>query len=356
MSAISLFNILNIITIPFRKIGLWFAKQWKNHRKLCIAIIVICIILLSIFVLTQLANADAFDNQRGNAATHKKASDNVNDTISSISNVVNVIADIGEWPNMLMSAANDNLKTINSGQLTNDFGNLFGTNSQAYEFVKVAKDTVVNFAAYSVLAIIFLVQTVKIANKFEQNGVMPEFKEIIFLFVGLMIFKFIIDNSLDFCNEIYTGFVGLDQQLQNHLSFSDPGSIFPSFAADKGSYITNLFIGIIAFFVSLIAEVVSYFSVFARAIQIYLFTIFAPIPLAMLGADETRQFGVGFIKNYVALCLAGTIMVISILFFPLMVGAIGNNGGNVAEALGICCVFVASLGKAGSWAKEILGS
>ena len=35
----------------------------------------------------------------------------------------------------------------------------------------------------------------------------------------------------------------------------------------------------------------------ARAIQLYVLAMLAPIPLSLMALDETRQVGVGYIKN-----------------------------------------------------------
>lgn len=115
---------------------------------------------------------------------------------------------------------------------------------------------------------------------------------------------------------------------------------------------------------------------------------FSPIPLALLGFEETRQSGISFLKNFCAACLAGAIMMFLFAAYPLiltsMTASLGvgdlnqlvnadssvNVTGVVDSALeyafapllgllmfiGLSILLIVGLVKAGSWAKEILGS
>lgn len=126
----------------------------------------------------------------------------------------------------------------------------------------------------------------------------------------------------------------------------------------------------------------------ARAIQLYVMAAFSPIPLALLGFEETRQSGISFLKNFCAACLAGAIMMFLFAAYPLiltsMTASLGvgdlnqlvnadssvNVTGVVDSALeyafapllgllmfiGLSILLIVGLVKAGSWAKEILGS
>ena len=48
----------------------------------------------------------------------------------------------------------------------------------------------------------------------------------------------------------------------------------------------------------------------ARTLQIYIMAAFVPIPISLLALDKTRQMGVGYLKNFAAVCLAGVIILV----------------------------------------------
>lgn len=59
---------------------------------------------------------------------------------------------------------------------------------------------------------------------------------------------------------------------------------------------------------------------------------FAPIPLAFLGMDATRQIGLGYLKSFGAVCIAGVIILVLLISFPLVLG--GLTGANPGTAPG----------------------
>ena len=65
----------------------------------------------------------------------------------------------------------------------------------------------------------------------------------------------------------------------------------------------------------------------ARAIQLYVMAAFAPIPLSLMALDETRQMGVNYIKNFMSVCLAGIIILVLLVSFPIVLG--GLNAASV---------------------------
>ena len=129
----------------------------------------------------------------------------------------------------------------------------------------------------------------------------------------------------------------------------------------------SLLIGIVAYIVALVVA-------FARAWQIYVYAAFSAIPVALLGFDETRQMGLNFLKNFVAACLAGAIMVFLLTAYPYIIsGTLSPTGDditimtlvdatlggdtllNLLMFLAISVVLIMGLLKSGSWARDILG-
>ena len=49
----------------------------------------------------------------------------------------------------------------------------------------------------------------------------------------------------------------------------------------------------------------------------YVMAAFGPIPLSLMALDDTRQIGVGYLKNFTAVCLAGLIILIPVSYTHL---------------------------------------
>lgn len=255
------------------------------------------------------------------------------------------------------------LGNIQTGSLTAGFTDLFG-NPNVYEVVKSIHKTVISTLAYSVLAIVYLVQLVRIANKLDGNAAVPGLKEVIFLMIFFVIGKFIIDNSLVFCGVIYDGFNELTIMIQNNASGQVSQSFTLADAAknDLGKALSSFLLSILIWFTALAATVITYVVILGRSIQAYVYVMLSPIPLAMLGAEETRSYGMGFIKNFVALCLTGAIIAITLIIWTLAAaafsgGEIGSDNGPLVgiQTLALCFLLCLSMVKSSGWARDILG-
>ena len=137
---------------------------------------------------------------------------------------------------------------------------------------------------------------------------------------------------------------------------------------DIPSLIAMLVVSLISWVVVLAAYVVALVVCWARALQLYIMAAFAPIPLAFLGMDATRQIGLGYLKSFGAVCIAGVIILVLLISFPLVLGGLtGANPGTGTPAdavangltyalqyLAMCVLLILALVKSGSWARDIV--
>ena len=265
---------------------------------------------------------------------------------------------IKDLTNSILSAASDNFNAISILSITNSFDELFeGTN--AYKTMMDVQASLVKSLAYAILTIVILVQLVRIANRLDGAAAVPGVKEVIFLLIFFVVIKFVIDHSVEFCAAFYDGTVSFIKNMPSFDASPDAGW---EMTADKlgltgagGCFLALLVI----LPVSAIALVVGYFVVIARNLQIYIYAVFACIPLALLGAEETKQYGMGFIKNYVALCLTGIIIVLILIMYPLLTQSVVNANeagiGVAAQQIAVSALFIFAMMKSGGWAREILG-
>lgn len=268
--------------------------------------------------------------------------------------------------------------------ISGKFSTLFGSET-VYSLVASVHGSAIVPLAESILALFMLVQLVKISQKVDANATLPTVKEIVFLAVMYVIFHWTIQHSLeittaifDEINKIVTSFNGNDsvtasQYMDAALDWSELkledvkiGNCFLLIIMALFSYLS----GFIGFIIALLMSM-------ARALQLYVFASFSPLPVSLLGFEETRQMGIGFFKNFCAVCLAGAIMMFLFLAYPaILTSSISTLGSSdltsmitsdltdsgvtviLALATWLTCTILFCMGliKSGAWAKELLGN
>lgn len=286
----------------------------------------------------------------------------------------------------------------NTSFITGTLSTLFG-NETVWGFVTGIHQTLVIPLAESILALFMLVQLVKISQRIDSTATLPAVKDIVFLAVTYVLMHWLIVNSLDIMSAIYTefnniassGLLGSANPDGNWEPAVDLSSIEDWSGADMGACFALLIVALLSVLTGLVGYVIAIVVALARGVQIYVMATFSPIPLSLLGFDETRQMGVGFLKNFCAACLAGAIMMFIFAAYPYISTAVLtsiNSGGTSATtpaallsatvvevvtgsgvaATGVFAGFLGILSwvagtvllivgvvKSGSWAREVLG-
>ena len=283
------------------------------------------------------------------------------------------------------------MKIGSSDMLSAPFDSLLGVST--YELTKTIHQTAVIPIAESILALFMLVQLVKISQRIDATATLPAVKDIVFLAVVYVLIHWFIVNSLDIMQAIYK--IAVDNIIpeigtaQSNTGFFN-GELTTSNIHDStwdeltiGGCFLTLCASILSVIGGVVAYMVAFIVAYARAWQIYAMAAFSSIPIALLGFDETRQMGIGFLKNFAAAVLAGAVMMFLLVIYPLalstMTTASGVTGGAsilflisipaggtaslasasvliLLEFLAITFLLIIALIKSGAWAKEILGS
>lgn len=291
------------------------------------------------------------------------------------------LANFGDWVQDLfktgvqweLNTAIDNLNDIGANSIvTSKFADFFTDNGEItnaagetvtiYSLCKNVATSIVNPVASDILALVMLVQLVKISQKVDASATLPTVKEIVVLAVMFVVFTYLINHSFEICRSMYNGILNqIITPINEYASDATANPIDLGLDSyEPGQLICALLVGFIVLAVSMVASVVAYFIAYARAIQIYIMAAFSPIPLALMGFEETRSFGINYLKNFLALCLAGAIIVLILIMFPLVLNAaIGLGGddlmGHCIDCMVVSILLVASLIKSGSVARDILG-
>lgn len=268
------------------------------------------------------------------------------------------------------------LKSIGyDGILAAGFDSMLGTagNTTMYSLVHGVWQVAILPIGCGVLGFVFTIKLIQISQKMDGNASLPGVKEVVFLLVFFAVFLFLIQNSFDLMASIYSITKLAIERVIN--MFGTGGAIDLNAVSivttddDVAALVAMLIVALISWVVVLVAYIVALVVSWARAIQLYLMTAFSPIPLALMGTEDTRQIGIGYVKNFVAVCLAGIIILVLLISFPIILGGlnaanpgtgtpidgIANGLTYALQYLAMCILLILSLVKSGSWARDIVG-
>lgn len=272
-------------------------------------------------------------------------------------------------------------QTLDARFISGPFNELFGT-TEPYGVIKDFYQAGVIPVAHAILGLFMLMQLIKISQRIDATSTLPAVKDIVFLVVTYCILSYFIDNALDLVSAIYGIFNDLVGNVSDKLqskNWYEPGiEMTKDDAADAtfGGCFLLLIFGLISWVVGLVFYAISMVVALGRSVQLYVYAAFSPIPISLLGFEETKQIGIGYLKNFAAAALAGVVMVLIFYLYPHLVTALAVSGGlGKAEMLGlaqgvetfdsfgviiktIAVLITTMMGlvKSGSWAKEILGA
>lgn len=261
---------------------------------------------------------------------------------------------------------------MDNAPMSQEFGNLIGGN--LYGLMSSIHQTAVIPVGESLLALFMLVQLVKISQRIDATATLPAVKDVVFLAVTFVIMHWVIVNSLGIVSSIYDIFNAIMPRIGSASSTVqlirgtlDVDGLDPALlqvGKAVGIYLLSLLVHLTGLLTYIIVFVITY----ARAWQIYVLAAFSPIPLALLGFDETRQMGIGYLKNFASACLAGLVIMFLLKAFPIAITSVTESIGpgdlfedsfnallSVLLWVGTPILLCFSLIKSGAWAKEILG-
>lgn len=261
------------------------------------------------------------------------------------------------------------------GVLSASFDTMLGSSGGVgmYDIVHGVWESAVLPIGCGVLSFVFTVQLIKISQRMDGTASMPAVKEVVFLLVFFAVFTFLLQHSFEIMQALYevtriaiqrvTALFGTGGAIdlgQNPIVTEDE---------DVAALIGMAVVAIVSWVVVIVAYIVALVVSWARAIQLYLMAAFSPIPLALMGLEDTRHIGIGYLKSFVSVCLAGVIILVILISFPIVLAGLNavNAGTGTAldgivgglsyalQYLGICILLILSLVKSGAWARDVMG-
>lgn len=280
-----------------------------------------------------------------------------------------------DWCNWIFAAQTDVMRSLGAnGVLSAPFETMLTSAGDVsmYDIARGVWQVAVLPIGCGVLGLVFTLKLIEISQRMDGNQSLPGVKEVVFLLVFFAVFLFLIQHSFDLMAAIYE-VIGLAIDRVEGV-FGTGGALDMTAVSivtgddDLSALLALLIVAVISWLVVLIAYIVALVVCWARAIQLYIMAAFSPIPLAFLGFDQTRQIGLGYLKSFGAVCIAGLIILILLISFPVILGgivavnpgtgtpidAIANGLTYALQYLAMCILLVLSLVKSGAWARDIV--
>ena len=348
-------NIIPNLSFFPRTANLFFSNIFFKNKKIVLFLLVLP--LVAVLVAPKVALADDDSDWVKN--------------IPIIGGVVDFASDPGGWitdrfaegAEFFFNDGLQNIKTTSTKSiLGKSFNNLLGKKTGTfYSTVSFVNKSVVMPTAASILSLVMLIQLIKISQRIDGTATLPAIKDIVFLIIYATIFIWLLKNSLKICAGAYDLFnemIGkINQSTVDELkTVTIADSCKESFGAVIGIWVQSMIFDLITIIIKGSVSVMCYM----RAMQLYVMAAFSPLPFALLGFDETKNYGVSFCKNFLATCLAGVIILFAMGLFPNLLS--GFSGGEISGFKGdmwsSVCASVALMLiviKSGTIARDVFG-
>jgi hypothetical protein len=261
------------------------------------------------------------------------------------------------------------------GVLSKPFDRMLGTAGEVtlFDMARGVWRAAVLPIGCGVLSMVFTVQLIHLSQRMDGNASMPAVREVVFLLVFFAVCLFLVQNSFELMRAVYE-VVRLAITRSTAL-FGTGGAMDLSAVSivtdedDVAALLAMVVVALVSWLVVVVAYVVALVVTWARAIQLYVMAALSPIPLSLLGLDETRHMGVGYIRQFASVCLAGLIVTVLLVAFPVVLGGLNAASAGTGtpidslvgglsyalQYLAMCVLLVLSLAKSGAWARDVLG-
>jgi hypothetical protein len=263
-----------------------------------------------------------------------------------------------------------------SSILTRDFS--AGISDTFFQFISQLLENAIQPLAYMLLALFFLTELSRISMRIESAGGTSGLgAEIVFkTLFRFAIFKLVLDSVPVILRGMYAISVYLIGKIDavsaaiNSNADTAANIVKPSLeiilTGVSGAMFFQMLTAIIMLAVVILTFVATKYAqllMMVRWIEIYLFYVFSPLPMATLADSELSQIGKGFLRNFAAKCFHGTVLYMVLKFFPLIYKALSLDVQTSSDVISECfkialyaVAMVVSISASNRWAKTITGA
>lgn len=197
---------------------------------------------------------------------------------------------------------------------------------------------------YTILALFFLLELVRCSTKVESagGGASMGVQMIFGVLVKLALCKLVMDNTAVLMGGIFDGMNYLTRQLATVCSVTVDPTLLQLPLGSAELLILNLTIvggvpylilGLVVLLLVAFVWLRSRLMIYLRFIEAYLYLIVAPVPLATLPGEEWSQIGKSFLKSFAAVAIQGTLLYLTLSFYPVLVSALVQNVVNLGDTI-----------------------
>ena len=233
------------------------------------------------------------------------------------------------------------------------FEGLLAGQGSAHVYAKAAQmygSGVARSIASTLLALVMLVQLVKISQRTEAHANFPAVREVCALLVACAIYTYLVGHAWDLMNALFTDLSGIWSSWS-----SEPATHVSSMNIDDKNGLAVLLPMLVSALICSVlvnvATIISMVVVWGRDMQLYFMATMRPI-----------QMGVGFLRNYAALVLGYAALSFVVKLFPTLLQmpiatsfVMGGDGEMILSISAACILEIILTVKCGGWARDVLG-
>ena len=178
---------------------------------------------------------------------------------------------------------------------------------------------------YGLLVIFFLIGLMKTCGSFVELK-RPE--QIFKVFVRFVLAKAAATYGLDIMLTLFELVQGVAATIMQAAGVTaTANAVLPQeiiTAVESCGFLESVPLWAVTMFGGIIITVLSFvmiLTVYGRFFKLYLYTAIAPIPLSTFAGQPTQSIGVSFLRSYSAVCLEGTIIILSCVIFSMFTAA-----------------------------------
>lgn len=270
--------------------------------------------------------------------------------------------------NYLLSVSQSCLQSLADSDLLRDaFDELI---PEVYPLLSTIQTNVIIPIAVVVLLIFFVVGLFGVFRTVGETDAGIDIWKIILCYFLLAVGMLLIRNSMDIMIGIYDlGLAcigGILDLGQSSGTFEIDG--ISEDVEDSGTLLFLMIFSFLSMLGSVAVMGITYFTIIVRSIQLYVYTVAAPIPLAFFVSESSRSMATNFLKKYVALVITGLLLALLFIMMAAVIGSVSiattpDSAENcIAWALELITQLIMPIAfaycilKSGTWAQELVGA
>lgn len=190
---------------------------------------------------------------------------------------------------------------------------------------------------YIILAVFFLLELLRCVRRVESTGggATMGLQMIFGILIKFVLCKAVMDNAGALMCGVFDGINFLTEQISTVCGITVDSTLLqlpPTSIAEIIALNLNVVGGVPYLVLALLVLLLIGFAwlrarlmIALRFIEAYLYLAVSPVPLATLPEEEWSQIGKNFLKSFAAVAIQGTLLYLTLAFYPVIVASLAQN-------------------------------